>query len=181
MRSQTRGFMRKESSSTTHVRMIREEKLEACVGDEPPAGESDTSVGRRGGVAVDFAARAAADDAAASSISCSFCCWRSEGRRPGVAADCAEPRAMESTTEMSCSCFCCIALNWLITSSRLDPGATLAESMGQREKGYDSLHNSCGVYPDGSGLKRGITETVDDNASTSQHSRILRAGKFCWL
>lgn len=63
----------RSTSSATHVRMIREEKPEDCVGDEPPVGEPDVSVGRRGGVAVDFAARAAADEAAASSISFSFC------------------------------------------------------------------------------------------------------------
>lgn len=116
---------------------MREEKLEACVGDELPMGESDVSVGRRGGVAVDFAARAAADEAAASSISCSFCCWKREagdGRRPGAAEDWAVPRDMESTTDRSSSCFCWMVLNWLITSSRLGPEATPLDAMEERER-----------------------------------------------
>lgn len=126
------------SSSTTHVKMIREEKPEACAGDVLPIGDPDESVGRRGGIAVDFAARAAADEAAASSISCSFCCWKSdagEGRRPVAAEGWATPRDMKSTTESSSSCFCWIVFSWLITSSRLGPDATPLEAIeeGRRE------------------------------------------------
>ena len=85
MRSQTHVFSCKSTSIATHVNMMREVKLEDDVGDEPPTGESEASVGRRGGVAVDLAARAAAEEAAASSISCSFCCCKREGCRPRAA------------------------------------------------------------------------------------------------
>jgi hypothetical protein len=139
----------RNASSATHVKIIRDEKPEDCVGDMLPLGESEASVGRRGGVAVDLAARAAADDAAASSFSWSFCCCKKseagEGRRPGTAGDWPPPRDMESTTESSSSCFCWMLLNWLITSSRLAPEATPLEAIGAEEIGYDSLHNSCGV------------------------------------
>lgn len=69
--------------------MILEVNPEFCVGDAAPLGDPcDASVGRSGGVAVDLAARAAADEIAVASLSGSSSRAVKElgaGRRPDTA------------------------------------------------------------------------------------------------
>lgn len=71
----------------THVKTIREVKPE-CVGDDA-LGEA-VSAGLRGGVAVDVEARAAAEEAAVSSLSSSTCFLdgeTGEERRPSTVGE----------------------------------------------------------------------------------------------
>lgn len=71
----------------THVKMIREVNAD-CVGDEGPTGEPPSVAGRKGGVAVDLEAKAAAEEAAVSSFSSSLSlAGTGDGRRPATVGE----------------------------------------------------------------------------------------------